>query len=239
MFTTRTRTGRAAFATIALASAVGMSACQSDAKVTEAPSAAAPTASASQAAPTSDAPTSDAPATESSTSDSSSSDSSTSSDSSSSSSDSSTQDATLTPKGTKLKFGQSAVVREGSSAGDDTYKLTAKSLDVAPDSLYASEPSLKKANGPVYFLRYEVTNLGKAGATFSADDVNGFMFTPKLAAGQKGKKFSGDVAGCKTDDTELKVGESGQGCAIYQAGGAKITDAIFAPGLTLQITWTP
>ncbi|GAB2678239.1 hypothetical protein GCM10027070_15210 [Barrientosiimonas humi] len=142
----------------------------------------------------------------------------------------------MTAEGTKLKFGQEAVVLE-SSTGDtsaDSYRLKVDGLEVAPDSVYTG--NLKKENGPVYFLKYTVTNIGKAGSgSFDASSVNSFMLIPQLKAGQSGKKLLGSLPQCDSDDTELSVGQSGKGCEVYQVkGGSTVTDVVWSPG---RITW--
>lgn len=235
-----TRTSRAAAASIALAGMVGLSACQSN-EVTTAPStssAASPAAPTSQAPSTSQAPaapsTSEAPAP--STTEAPSSAAPTSSASSAAPSGDA-GDTTVTPAGTKLKFGEEAVIRESSTdESGDSYRLKVDALEVAPDSVYTG--NLKKENGPVYFLKYTVTNIGKGGSSFDAGSVNSFMLTPKLQKGQEGKKLLGSIPQCDSDDTELSVGQSGKGCDVYQVkGGSKIEEVTWAPGLRIQVTW--
>lgn len=242
----RTRTSRAAAASIALAGMVGLSACQSN-EVTTAPStgstsAPAPAAPTSQAPSTSQAPaapsTTEAPAPSSTEAPSSAAPSSAAPSSASSAAPSGDAgDTTVTPAGTKLKFGEEAVIRESSTdESGDSYRLKVDALEVAPDSVYTG--NLKKENGPVYFLKYTVTNIGKAGSSFDAGSVNSFMLTPKLQKGQEGKKLLGSIPQCESDDTELSVGQSGKGCDVYQVkGGSSIQEVTWAPGLRIQVTW--
>ncbi|WP_052595532.1 hypothetical protein [Luteipulveratus mongoliensis] len=222
-----TRAARAAVVALALAGAFGLSACQDEAPAagttnggSTASSTGAPAGS-ETAAPTDESTGSDSTATD--------------------GGSAGSGDGQVATKGTKLKFGQPAVVREGDESSDDSYKLTAKSLEIAPDSVYAAA-NLNKANGKVYYLRYEVTNIGKAsGSSFDASDVNSFMFTPKLAPGQEGKKLilSGDAdKACENEDKALAVGQTGQGCEPYQITGDTITDVVFAPGGTIDVTWS-
>lgn len=236
-----TRTSRAAAASIALAGMVGLSACQSN-EVTTAPSASQPATTSS--APTSQAPsTSQAPAAPSTTEAPAPSTTEAPSSAAPSSSASSAApsgdagDTTVTPAGTKLKFGEEAVVRESSTDDSgDSYRIKVDGLEVAPDSVYTG--NLKKENGPVYFLRYTVTNIGKADSSFDAGSVNSFMLTPKLQKGQEGKKLLGSIPQCDSDDTELSVGQSGKGCDVYQVkGGSTIEEVTWAPGLRIQVTW--
>ncbi|WP_050668349.1 hypothetical protein [Luteipulveratus halotolerans] len=230
---TRNRAARAAVVSLALAGALGLSACQEDSPTAAEPTSAAPTSSAA-AEPTSEAPSSEAPTTEAT----SEAPSTTAAPSASTSAPAGgpVGDTTLTPEGTTLKFGQPAVVKEGSGDSADTYRLSATALEVAPDSVYTSE-NLNKANGKVYYLRYKATNIGKSGATWGASDVNSFMFIPKLSPDQKGKKLIGSIDACDTPSDDIPVGGTGDGCEVYQITGNTVTDVIFRAGDS-RVVWT-
>lgn len=120
----------------------------------------------------------------------------------------------MTPKGSTLKFGDTAVVDTSGSK----FKLTVKSLEVAPDSVY-KEANLNKDNGTVYYINYEVSPI-KAD-TFSTTSVNGLFLYPTFNSGQKAKRLYGDTSACKSDYKKLSVGETGSGCYVYQIDGAK------------------
>ncbi|GAB3587854.1 hypothetical protein GCM10027579_26080 [Calidifontibacter terrae] len=111
---------------------------------------------------------------------------------------------------------------------EDTYRLTVKDLQVAPDSVYA-DGSLDKAKGTVYFVNFEVSPI-KLGATskFRTSNINGLFLHPDFASGQTARRMYGDVDACKTDSSELlKVGDSGKGCYIYQITGDKASKVVY------------
>jgi hypothetical protein len=231
MPSTRIRASRAAVATIAMAGALGLSACQDGSVDSAPPTSAAPTTDGadSQSSATQAPASSAAPET---------SESSSSESSSSSAPAGNAGDTTTTPKGTTLKFGQPANLRESSTSEDaDGYRVQVDGLDKAPDSVYSGQ--VTKANGTVYYLRYTVTNTGQdKSSMFDAGDVNGFMLIPNLAPGQKAKKILGSAPGCESEDNQLSVGQSGKGCDAYQVEGADVSEVVWRPGLTTVVTWT-
>lgn len=230
MITTRSRTSRAAVVTLAMAGVFGLSACQGETTV-EGGSPSAPAAT-SSSAPTSEAPST----TEAAPSTTESSPATTEAPSSSTSAPAAGGNAALTPEGTTLKFGQPGTYNDGDDDKPELISITPKSLTVAPDSVFTEQPRLKKADGNVYYLNFDVTNVN---ATTSQDSntVNGLFLHPKLATGAKGKRLYGDTAACKSDSNPLPVGSTASVCYIYQIDGATITDVEFKKSDS-DITWT-
>lgn len=240
MFSTRTRVGRASAATVAIAGLVGLSACNSNEVSTSTPSAPAPATSteSSQAPSTSESPsTTEAPST---TESSSTTESPSSTESSSSSSESSSSSATATgadpkaaPRGATFKIGEPAVINTGSASRPQFLEIKPTALEKQPDSIFDTERGLKKTNGTVYFLKFDVKNL-KAEGSVSTSSVNGLFFHPK--APQGGKRLYGNVSGCRTEYKRLQQGDSGSACYIYQITGSETKDVVFTKSDT-NVTW--
>ncbi|YAL83701.1 hypothetical protein ACMYYO_02535 [Dermacoccaceae bacterium W4C1] len=238
MFSTRTRVGRAAAASIAVAGVVGLSACNSNEVTTSSPTSSAAAGSES----TSEAPSTSESSSESST-ESSTSESSTespSSESSSSSSESATSGGgggSLTANGTTLKMNEKGTVNTGSDSSPKLVGITPTALEKQPDSIFDKESGLKKSNGTVYFLKFKVTNenAGDTSSSVTASSVNGLFFHPEATQG--GKRLYGTVDGCKSEYTKLAPGESADTCYIYQISGSEPKNVVYNNSST-QLKWT-
>ncbi|MDF8264775.1 hypothetical protein [Luteipulveratus flavus] len=224
----RSRVTRATVVSLALVGALGLSACQ-DTEVT-APSPAAPTASSTSEAPTpssSSTTTSESPTT---------SDSSTSSATSSASSASAPAAGStkLTAPDSTLKFGQPGTIDEGSDNSPEIMTITPKKLEVAPAAAY-TEANLNKANGTLYYLTFDVTNVqGGSNST----SVNGLFFHPKISAANKGaKRLYGDTEACKSGDNP-ELGKTATQCYLYQIPGSAVSDVEYDGFDDQHITWT-
>lgn len=236
MFSTRTRVGRASAATVAIAGLVGLSACNSNEVSTSTPSAPAPATSteSSQAPSTSESPsTTEAPSTTESPSSTESSSSSSESSSSSSSATATGADPKAAPRGATFKIGEPAVINTGSASRPQFLEIKPTALEKQPDSIFDTERGLKKTNGTVYFLKFNVKNL-KSEGTVSTSSVNGLFFHPKATQG--GKRLYGNVSGCRTEYKRLQQGDSGNGCYIYQITGSETKDVVFTKSDT-NVTW--
>ncbi|NHN55391.1 hypothetical protein G9U51_06285 [Calidifontibacter sp. DB0510] len=225
---------RVAAAGIVAATTVGMTACNSDNTVTEPSSTSSSTTSSSSSSSETSSDTSSSETSSDTSSSDTSSDSSSSDTSSDSSSDSSsTADSGPTDPSAKdasFSFGQPAVIADSSQ----TFRLTVKSLKKAPDSVYSST-SLKKEDGTVYFIDYEVTPL-KFDKFFSNTTVNGLFLYPTFDSSQKAKRLYGDAPGCSSESKELKVGETGSACYVYQVTGKEASTVTYN-NYTYRLTW--
>ncbi|GGB26740.1 hypothetical protein GCM10011492_16270 [Flexivirga endophytica] len=222
---------------VAIAGALSLAACNNDSAAVDTPTGAATsTAQSTQAEPP---PSEESAEGESSTTSPESESSETSSESSTESSESSTGTSgsadgptSVTDANATLKIGQPAVIEDS----DDTYRLTPKSLEVAPDSVY-SETTLKKANGTVYYLKFDVTAIKANSTYFGTNSVNGLFFHPKIDASVKGaKRVYGHTAACDSDSTKLAAGESGNSCYMFQVPGATVDSVVFND-YKHNITW--
>ncbi len=222
--TTNAVRNRAVAAAFAVVGALSLAACGPDDTAGTATS--TPTQSSSTSSTTSSDSSSSSSTSSSDTS--SSTESSTSSDSSTSTESStggSTASGPVTPsdKNATFSFGDPAVIEDD----DETYRLTVKDLQVAPDSVYSQ--GLDKAKGTVYFVNFEVSPI-KIGSTgkFRTSAINGLFLHPDFASGQTARRMYGDVDACKTDSTAtLQVGEVGKGCYIYQITGDKSSKVVY------------
>lgn len=226
---------------VAIAGALGLAACNNDTASVTTPTGSAPAAT-SSAAPTSAAPTtsSEAPTTEESTTSSTTEESSSSAPSSDTSSAAgSTDKSKVTPDGTKLKFGQAAVINDDS---DGKYKLKVKSIKPAPKAAYAAA-NLNESNGKMYYVMYDVTNLGGAKYGFRVNAPNQFFLKPVFDSSEKGRAggspFEDLPGGCNKVDYSQKiaVGESGSGCYYYQVTGPAPTKVMWDTYET-EIVWS-
>lgn len=213
---------RTAVGAVAIVGALSMAACNSDTASVTTNTATPPATSSSSTPP----PTSSAPET-------STSEATTPSETSSDAGKPVTGPTALSnPDGT-FKIGQPAVIKDS----DDIYRLTPKSLEVAPDSAY-NEARLKKANGTLYYLKFEITGITVASKYFSTSTVNGLFFHPKIDKSVKdAKRLYGDTAACTSDSKKLAVGETGSACYMYQIPGPTVTDVIYND-YEHNITWT-
>lgn len=208
---------------VAVAGALGLAGCNSDGPEVHTSTGAAT----SSAAPTSEAPsTSNQPtgeATSSTSRETTSPSGDSSGDSSGDASSGSGGSTSLTDANATLKLGDPAVIKDD----DDTYRLTAKSLEVAPDSVFG-ETSLKKANGTVYYLKFDVTAINVNSTYFGTNSVNGLFFHPEIGASVKNaKRVYGHTAACDDDSKKLAAGESGASCYMYQVPGPTVTSVVF------------
>lgn len=201
---------------VAIAGALSLAACNSDSPQVDKPTSAAT----SSAAPTSEAPpTSANPTTDQATTDEPTTEESTPSDPSTTD-DGPTQ---VTDANATLKMGEPAVIKDD----DDTYRLTAKSLEVAPDSVF-SETKLKRSNGTVYYLKFDVTAIKTNSTYFGTNSVNGLFFHPEIGAGVKNaKRLYGHTSGCDDDSEKLSAGQSGSSCYVYQVPGSTVNSVVF------------
>jgi hypothetical protein len=207
--------------TVAIAGVLGLAACNSDSPAVHTPTGAAT----SSAAPTREAPSTSSQPTDEASSPSSeeTTPSDSSSDSSSESSSAADGPTSVTDANATLKLGEPAVIEDD----DDTYRLTAKSLEVAPDSVF-SETSLKKANGTVYYLKFDVTAIKTNSTYFGTNSVNGLFFHPEIGSTVKNaKRVYGHTAACDDDTKKLAAGESGTSCYMYQVPGATVTSVVY------------
>lgn len=227
---------------VAIAGALGLAACNNDTASVSTPSGSAPTAAATSQAPTTQAapPTSsEAPTTEESTTSSAPTTEESSPSSSSSAASGGSKDKTkVTPDGTKLKFGQAAVIDDDT---DGKYKLKVKSITAAPESAYA-KANLNKSNGKMYYINFDVTNLGGAKYDFRATAPNQFFLKPVFDSSEKGRAGGSpydDLPGCKkvSYDEKIAVGESGSACYYYQVSGAAPTKVMWDTYET-EIVWS-
>lgn len=126
------------------------------------------------------------------------------------------------PDGT-FKLGEPAVIKDD----DDVYRLTPTSLEVAPASDY-NEARLKKANGTVYYLKFDVTPIKVKSSYFGTNSINGLFFHPEIGASVKNaKRVYGDTDACESDSKKLAAGETGSSCYIYQIPGAKVSNVVY------------
>lgn len=216
---------RTAVGAIAIVGALSMAACNADTASVTTNTATTPATSSSSTPPaTSSAPTTPTP------------EATTPSESSSSSSSQAQTSDKVTPTGTNLKYGQSAVI-DGDSSGK--FKLTVKSLVKAPDSAY-SVANVNKSSGTMYYINYDVTNLGGAKYGFHATSVNFLELRPVFDSSEKGRAGGSplqDLPGCKKaayDD--MAVGQTASACYYYQVTGPQPTKAMWND-YTTQITW--
>lgn len=223
---------------VAIAGALGLAACNNDTASVSTPSGSTPAAT-SAAPTTSVAPptSSEAPTTEESTTSSAPTTDSTSSDSSTAAAGGSTDKTKVTADGTKLKFGQAAVINDDS---DGKYKLKVKSITAAPESAYATA-NLNKSNGKMYYVNFDVTNLGGAKYGFEATAPNQFFLKPVFDSSEKGRAGgspSQDMPGCKKASYDkIPVGKSGSACYYYQVSGAAPTKVMWDTYKT-EIVWS-
>lgn len=225
MIRTRNRQIRAAVVTLAVTGALALSACQGEPATESGPSAPPTSTRAPGAQPSS--PTSDAaPST------------ADSSAASSSSSAARPDDTALTPNGSTLKVGQPATFNHGTDSEPDILRLTPQSLTIAPDEVYSEEPRLKKDNGTVYYLRFEVANVKQSSASISTDTIMGIFFHPEFDLGSDGRHFRYDTSECKSPGITLEVGQSGSGCLVFQSSGSPSTNIVYDAYKT-KLTWTP
>ncbi|REF29967.1 hypothetical protein DFJ65_0956 [Calidifontibacter indicus] len=224
---------RVAFGSIVLVGALGLTACNSsDTTVTN--SSSSTSSSTSSSAPSTSSETSSS-STESSTESSTSTESSSSSTESSTTSQSPSSSATSgstaeTPRGTTMKFNESAVIKESGK----TFRLTVKEVQVAPESIY-SQKNLDKSKGTVYYLRYDVSPI-EADGSFYPSSVNGLWLYPTFTQGQTAKRMYGSTDDCKSSSGKLEVGQTGSGCNIYQITGETSKTATYANS-SHRITW--
>lgn len=226
---------------VAIAGALGLAACNNDTASVSTPSGSAPTAAATSQAPTTQAapPTSsEAPTTEESTTSSAPTTEESSPSSSSSAAAGSKDKTKVTPDGTKLKFGQAAVIDDDT---DGKYKLKVKSITAAPESAYA-KANLNKSNGKMYYINFDVTNLGGAKYDFRATAPNQFFLKPVFDSSEKGRAGGSpydDLPGCKkvSYDEKIAVGESGSACYYYQVTGPAPTKVMWDTYET-EIVWS-
>lgn len=226
---------------VAIAGALGLAACNNDTASVSTPSGSAPTVAATSKAPTTQAapPTSsEAPTSEESTTSSEpTTESSTSESSSTSAAGGSTDKSKVTPDGAKLKFGQNAVIDDES---DGKYKLKVKSITAAPESAYATA-NLNKSNGKMYYINFDVTNLGGAKYGFRATAPNQFFLKPVFESSEKARAGGSpyqDLPGCKKASyDEIAVGKSASACYYYQVTGAAPTKVMWDTYET-KIVWS-
>lgn len=200
---------------VAIAGALSLAACNSDSPTVNTPTGAATTSAAptSVAPPTSDAPTTEAPPT-----------------SEEPTSDGPTE---ATAANATLALGQSAVIKDS----DDTYRLTPKSLEVAPDSVF-SETSLKRANGTVYYLKFDVTAIKTNSTYFGTNSVSGLSFHPEIGTGVKNaKRLYGHTTACEDGSKKLAAGQTGSNCFVYQVPGSTVTSVVYNDN-DHNIRWT-
>lgn len=132
---------------------------------------------------------------------------------------------------------QGAVIETDS---DGRYRLTVKSLTPAPQSAYAVA-NLNKTNGKMYYVNYEVTNLGGSKYGFHATSVNFLWLRPVFDSSQKGRAGGApyqDLPGCKKaayDD--IAVGRTASACYYYQITGTAPTKVMWNDYDT-QIVWS-
>lgn len=207
---------RTTIGAVAIAGALSLAACNSDNASVSTSS--APSASSSTAAPTTTSQSS-APET------------STSAATTPSTTTTSTQQSAppvsgptaVSPDNATYKIGQPAVIKDD----DGTYRLTPTSLEVAPASAY-TEANLNKANGTVYYLKFDVTAINPNATYFGTNSVNGLFFHPEIGASVKNaKRLYGDTKACTSNDTKLAAGQSGSSCYIYQIPGATVSNVVF------------
>lgn len=231
----RTTFRRTSVAAVALAGAFSLAACNSGSSSVSTPSGAASTSAAetpsttetSSAAPESSTEASTSEPTESSTTE------SPSSSESTGSSTAVTGPTEVTDKNAKLKIGSPAVIEDD----DDTYRLTPTSLQVAPDSVF-SETTLKKSNGTVYYMKFDVTAIKTNSTYFGVSSINGLFFHPTVPSTVKGaKRVYGTTDACKSGYEKLAVGQSASSCYMYQIPGATV-DSVTYNDYKHNITWT-
>ncbi|MGN6414956.1 hypothetical protein [Flexivirga sp.] len=227
---------------VAIAGAMGLAACNGDTASVTTPTGSAPVATSTAAAPTQASPsTSESAPSESTTSSSATSEESSPSETSSSSAAAGgAKDTTtkVTPDGTKLKFGQAAVIDDES---DGKYKLTVKSIEAAPKSAYAAA-NLNETNGKMYYVKFDVTNLGGAKYGFRATAPNQFFLKPVFDSSEKGRAggspFQDLPGGCnKASYDEIAVGKSASACYYYQVTGAAPTKVMWDT-YKIEIVWS-
>ncbi|WP_446666117.1 hypothetical protein [Flexivirga sp. B27] len=239
---------------VAIAGALGLTACNNDSASVTTPSGSDPAVTSQAPAPTQDAPetSSEAPTAEESTTTSEDSAAAEPSESSSeTSSESSSEDsgdsagadgssnAQATPDGTKLKFGQAAVIDDDS---DGKYKLKVKKIVAAPKAAYAAA-NLNESNGKMYYVMYDVTNLGGAKYGFRVTAPNQFFLKPVFDSSEKGRAGGAPTndlpGGCNDVDysEKIAVGETGSGCYYYQVTGDAPTKVMWDT-YKIKIVWS-
>lgn len=236
MLSTRTRAPRAVAVTVALAGAFGLSACSDSAPSTESASGGGTEAAQSQGPESDQAQETQAP--ESSSSEAPESSAAPESSESSSTSETPESDAKVAPDGTTTKIGKEAVINTATGDTPEPIGVTPTSLEKAPDSVFSSNPSLKRSNGDVYFLKHDVRNVNTSG-TIRASDINGLFFHPKLNASNQGKakRMYGSTTGCETNRDEIQPGKKVSSCLIYQIGGDPVSDVVYSNSTSGTITW--
>lgn len=214
---------RTAVGALAIAGALGLAACNSDSPTVD-----KPTSAASSAAPTSESTTDESPSTSEETSPSEEptpEESTTTSEETSPSEGGTPADGPTeaTDARATLKIGQPAVIVDG----DDTFRLTPKALEVAPDSVF-STTKLKRSNGTVYYLKFDVAAIKTNSTYFGTNSVNGLFFHPQIDPSVKGaKRLYGDTPACSSDSKKLAAGESASSCYIYQVPGKTVTNVVY------------
>ncbi|GGB26732.1 hypothetical protein GCM10011492_16260 [Flexivirga endophytica] len=144
----------------------------------------------------------------------------------------------MTPDGTKLKFGQAAVIDDDS---DGKYKLKVKSIEAAPKAAYAAA-NLNETNGKMYYVKFDVTNLGGAKYGFRATAPNQFFLKPVFDSSEKGRAggnpYDNLPGGCdKASYDEIAVGKSASACYYYQVTGPTPTKVMWDTYET-EIVWS-
>ncbi|WP_431843982.1 hypothetical protein [Calidifontibacter indicus] len=129
-----------------------------------------------------------------------------------------------------MKFNEPAVIEESG----DTFRLTVKELQVAPDSVY-SEKNLDKSKGTVYYVKYDISPIVAKGS-FTSTSVNGLWLYPSFKQGQTAKRMYGSTDDCKSSYDKLSVGQTGSGCYIYQISGETSKTVTYA-NYDHRITW--
>lgn len=220
---------RSMVSAVALSAVLGLAACNSDSPAVEKPTSGAT----SSAAPTSESTTSEAPRTSEEPSSESSSPSSEETSPSSESNDSTGGSTDVTDAKATLQIGQPAVINDD----DDTFRLTPKSLEVAPDSVF-STTKLKKSNGTVYYLKFDVAAVKANSTYFGSNSVNGLFFHPEIDPSLKGaKRLYGDTPECTSESKKLAPGESASSCYIYQIPGKSVSNVVYSDN-DHHIRWT-
>ncbi|RNI18321.1 hypothetical protein [Flexivirga caeni] len=126
----------------------------------------------------------------------------------------------------------------GDSSGK--FKLAVKSMVKAPASAYAAA-NLNKSNGTLYYVNFDVTNLGGSKYGFHPTSVNMFELRPVFGASQKGRTGGAplqDMPGCKAGSyTNMSVGQTASACYFYQITGPAPTQVMWYD-FTTKIVWS-
>lgn len=221
----KTARKRMAISSIVLAGALGLTACNSeDTTVTEPSATQSESQGSDEASQSEESPSEEesSETSESSESSETSEESPSSEESESGSGGSDSGPTEPSAKDAQMKFGEPAVIEDDTKGN---FRLTVDKLEKAPDSVY-SNTRLNKSDGTVYFIKFRVAPVseGSSSASFRASSVNGLFMFPTFDASQKAKRMYGSVDGCKTDSSkELAIGETGEGCYIYQVSGKDAT----------------